>query len=139
MKIEKLSGTDPRLYKLVAPLVMSPAILRQNNNYPFKTSTRHTWFVATESSVVLGFIPVEIKTQSATIDNYYISGDEPELLGGLIDRVIKSFGEKYPVYSVTHARHTSVFEEKGFALVKEWKLYVKMEWKGYDKDGEKCI
>lgn len=49
MKIEKFSGTDPQLYKLVAPLVMSPGILRQNNNYPFKTSIHHIWFVTTET------------------------------------------------------------------------------------------
>ena len=38
MDIEKLHGTDPRLYQLVAPLVMSIPVLRYNNNYPFKTS-----------------------------------------------------------------------------------------------------
>ena len=35
MKIMTLQGTDKLLYELVAPLVMNPAILRQNNNYPF--------------------------------------------------------------------------------------------------------
>ena len=38
MNIERFSGTDERLYRAVAPLVMNPAVLRQNNNYPFKTS-----------------------------------------------------------------------------------------------------
>jgi hypothetical protein len=42
MKIMTLQGTDKLLYELVAPLVMNPAILRQNNNYPFKTS-RFVW------------------------------------------------------------------------------------------------
>ncbi len=36
MKIFKFHGTDKKLYELVAPLVMSPIVLRQNNNYPFK-------------------------------------------------------------------------------------------------------
>lgn len=31
MKIMTLQGTDKLLYELVAPLVMNPAILRQNN------------------------------------------------------------------------------------------------------------
>ena len=35
MIVEKLPGTDARLYALVAPLVMSVPIIRQNNNYPF--------------------------------------------------------------------------------------------------------
>lgn len=45
MKIEILGGTSPRLYKFVAPLVMNAAVLRQNNNYPYKTSSRHEWLV----------------------------------------------------------------------------------------------
>ena len=48
MDIEKLHGTDPRLYQLVAPLVMSIPVLRYNNNYPFKTSVHHKWLVATD-------------------------------------------------------------------------------------------
>ena len=45
MKIEILGGTSPRLYKLVAPLVMNAAILRQNNNYPYTTSSLNEWHV----------------------------------------------------------------------------------------------
>ena len=48
MIVEKLPGTDARLYALVAPLVMSVPIIRQNNNYPFKTSRKHLWFIALE-------------------------------------------------------------------------------------------
>ena len=32
MNILKLQGLDGRLFDLVAPLVMNPAVLRQNNN-----------------------------------------------------------------------------------------------------------
>ena len=60
MTIEKLDGTSPRLYTLVAPLVMRRSVLRQNNNYPFWTSRSHTWFVAWEGETVFGFIHVEI-------------------------------------------------------------------------------
>ena len=59
MTIEKLDGTSPRLYTLVAPLVMRRSVLRQNNNYPFWTSRSHTWFVAWEGENVYGFVPVE--------------------------------------------------------------------------------
>lgn len=46
MEILRINGTDRRLYDVLAPLVMNPAVLRQNNNYPFKTTPRHVWFVA---------------------------------------------------------------------------------------------
>ena len=59
MIVEKLPGTDARLYALVAPLVMSVPIIRQNNNYPFKTSRKHLWFIALERGEVKGFMPVE--------------------------------------------------------------------------------
>lgn len=61
MRIEKFGGTEARLYQLVAPLVMNPAILRQNNNYPFKTSAHYVWFVALEGERILGFVPIEIR------------------------------------------------------------------------------
>lgn len=38
IQIIQLQGTDKRLYELVAPLVMNPDILKQNYNYPFRTS-----------------------------------------------------------------------------------------------------
>ena len=69
MNIEKLHGTSTRLYQLVAPLVMSPPVLRQNNNYPFKTSDHHVWFVALEEEKVRGFMPVEVKDSCVCIDN----------------------------------------------------------------------
>ena len=56
MEIEKLGGTTERLYRLVAPLVMKPCILRENNNYPFKTSMHHIWFIAIEEERVVGFM-----------------------------------------------------------------------------------
>lgn len=71
MEIEKLGGTTERLYRLVAPLVMKPCILRENNNYPFKTSMHHIWFIAIEEERVVGFMPVEIKDKYAVINNYY--------------------------------------------------------------------
>ncbi|MFR4038051.1 MAG: hypothetical protein ACLTZT_09805 [Butyricimonas faecalis] len=77
MDIEKLHGTDPRLYQLVAPLVMSIPVLRYNNNYPFKTSAHHKWLVATDKGVVQGFMPIDMKSTGACIDNYYVSGSTP--------------------------------------------------------------
>ena len=53
MDIEKLHGTDPRLYQLVAPLVMSIPVLRYNNNYPFKTSEDFVWYIAIDNRDVI--------------------------------------------------------------------------------------
>ncbi len=36
MEIFKFHGTDKKLYELVAPLVMSPIVLRHNNYYRSK-------------------------------------------------------------------------------------------------------
>ena len=48
IQIMKLNGTDKQLYKLVAPLVMDPEVLKMNNNYPFKTTDmyeqRQEWY-----------------------------------------------------------------------------------------------
>ena len=89
MRIEKLDGTSPRLYALVAPLVMRRSVLRQNNNYPFWTSRSHTWFVAWEGETVFGFIPVEITDGGvAKINNYYVSGDDPQLLSRFLREIL---------------------------------------------------
>ena len=61
IQIIQLKGTDRRLYELVAPLVMNPDVLKQNYNYPFRTSEDFVWFVAVEKRKVIGFIPVEEK------------------------------------------------------------------------------
>ena len=47
-QIVELKGTEKRLYQLVAPLVMNPVVLKQNYNYPFRTSENFIWFVAVE-------------------------------------------------------------------------------------------
>ncbi len=128
MLIEKLDGTSPRLYMLVAPLVMRRSVLRQNNNSPFWTSRSHVWFVAREGENVLGFVPVEITDRGTKINNYYVSGDNVDVLSGLLNEVIRfSVGDLLPVRAVAHSRHASVFRRYGFSPIKEWKYYVKME------------
>lgn len=130
MIIEKVQGTEPRLYTLVAPLTMSIPIIRQNNNYPFKTSRKHLWFVALAGKEVEGFMPVERRTVGAVIDNYYISGDSHELLTALVDSAIDEFSQECPLYAMVHTRHEEVFSACGFIEVKRWKLYVKMKYVG---------
>lgn len=59
----QLHGTDKQLYKIVAPLVMDPEVLKMNNNYPFKTTDKFIWFIATNGKHVVGFLPVELKME----------------------------------------------------------------------------
>lgn len=127
MTIEKLEGTSTKLYTLVAPLVMRRSVLRQNNNYPFYTSRSHTWLVAVEGDMAIGFMPVEISDKNAKINNYYVSGDNEKLLSLLLQEAVRLFSGQYTLQSVTLARHTAVFASNGFYPVKEWKLYMKME------------
>lgn len=128
MTVEKLEGTSPRLYALVAPLIMRRSVLRQNNNYPFWTSPLHEWFVASEGGVVSGFVPVEMTVGgTAKINNYHVAGDDAELLGRMLDEVLRCCGEGLTVRAVVHTRHAGTFEKAGFKTVMKWKLYVKME------------
>ncbi len=80
VQIIQLKGTDNRrLYELfVAPLVMNPEILKQNYNYPFRTSEDFVWFVAVDKRKVIGFIPVEEKKKECIINNYYIESNNEE-------------------------------------------------------------
>lgn len=133
MIMEKLSGDEPRLYALVAPLVMSIPIIRQNNNYPFKTSRKHVWFVAHDKSGVAGFMPVERRSFGALIDNYYVAGDSPELLTSLIGEAVDEFAREWPLYAMVHMRHADLFTACGFVGVKSWKLYVKMKYEGNEQ------
>ena len=116
MKIMTLQGTDKLLYELVAPLVMNPAILRQNNNYPFKTSRSHVWYIAFHETAVVGFMPVKKGHLYYSIDNYFVSGDDPSVLSELLEEVIK------------HKRHVKVFSQKKFQTCVEWKNYDKMHY-----------
>lgn len=128
MRLEKLNGTDQRLYQFVAPLVMSTAVLRLNNNYPFKTSIHHVWFVALEDEQVVGFIPVEVRNKTAVINNYYAKGDDLQTLVFLLDQLIPCFVDQYKLQAVAHTRHLAVFQENGFFVIRTWKLYMKMEY-----------
>lgn len=133
MIIEKLSGDEPRLYMLVAPLVMSIPVIRQNNNYPFKTSRKHVWFVAHDKGGVQGFMPVERRTSYALIDNYYVAGDSPELLTALVGEAVDEFARECSLYAMVHMRHAELFATCGFVEVRSRKVYVKMKYEGNER------
>ena len=110
----RLNGVDARLYPLVGPLVMSPAILRQNNYCPFKTSNR--------------FIPLKKNEKSYHIDNYYIQGDRTETIDALLHRVIDDLGTDSLLTALVHKRHTEPFRQNHFRTDKQLTLYDKMEY-----------
>ena len=128
MNILKLQGLDGRLFDLVAPLVMNPAVLRQNNNYPFKTTRNHVWYIAMDEQRVLGFMPVKMTLTNNCIDNYYISGDNSSVIEMLLDRIIHDFSSDGSLVPVVHERHVEDFSMKNFIPCVEWKKYFKMRY-----------
>lgn len=122
----QLHGTDKQLYKIVAPLVMDPEVLKLNNNYPFKTTDKFTWFIAASGKHVVGFLPVERRGKEAIINNYYMGKDQEEALSLLLVDAIAAFDTDKTLIAVVQIQHQPVFEKHGFIVEKAWKLYVKM-------------
>ena len=139
IQVIQLKGKDKHLYQLLAPLVMDPDVIRANNNYPFKTSVHHKWLVATEKGVVKGFMPIDIKSTGACIDNYYVSGGNSLLLSALIDFAKKEFAGEQPLFAVSHTRDAETFKTNGFIVSKEWKLYIKMVYPPTYENKKKCV
>lgn len=127
IQIVQLQGTDKRLYELVAPLVMNPDVLRQNHNYPFRTSEAFVWFVAVDEKKVIGFMPVEDKKKEYVINNYYIEGNNEATLKALVEAVIAKTPDDRELTSVTLMEHCRLFKELGFSEGKIWTRYVKMK------------
>lgn len=127
IQIIQLKGTDRRLYELVAPLVMNPDVLKQNYNYPFRTSEDFVWFVAVEKRKVIGFIPVEEKKKECIINNYYVEDNNESTLKLLLEKVISNAAAGKELTSVTFMEHCSLFKELGFSEEKVWTRYVKMK------------
>ena len=127
VQIIQLQGTDKRLYELFAPLVMNPEILKQNYNYPFRTSEDFVWFVAVDKKKVIGFIPVEEKKKEYVINNYYIESNNEDTLKLLLEKVISETNTSKELTSVTFMEHSSLFKDLGFSEEKIWTRYVKMK------------
>lgn len=122
----QVQGTEKKLYQLLAPLVMDPAVLRANNNYPFKTSERFVWFIALDDKNVMGFIPVERKSSGYVINNYYVAQDDGDVLRTLLVVTMEALGKECMLSAVVLQRHLPVFQKCGFIIEKVWKYYVKM-------------
>lgn len=132
IQIIQLKGKDKHLYRLLAPIVMDPKVIRANNNYPFKTSEEYVWFIAIEDKTVMGFIPVEQKNRKkAVINNYYVNAEgsrRTEILSHLLPAVISEFErESWLLNSVTLVQDKEIFEKfKFISMDKKWTRYVKM-------------
>lgn len=132
IQVIQLKGKEKYLYRLMAPLVMDPEVIRANNNYPFRTSDCFIWFIALENQQVLGFVPVEQKNgKKAIINNYYINADGDrriEVLSELLSSIIScSNSEGWMLNSVTLMQDKEIFEKFEFSsLDKRWTRYVKM-------------
>jgi hypothetical protein len=93
MEIKVLQGTEESLYGLIAPLVMNPNVLRQNDNVAFKTTEKHVWIVAMVKQKCVGFLPIQRKKQFGEINNYYIRGRNREIFSRLLTRAERQVEE----------------------------------------------
>lgn len=123
-----MDGMDRKLYELVAPLVMNPSVLRQNNNYPFKTSFKHVWYIAVEDGDVAGFMPLKPSSGGYCIDNYYIKGDDEATIDILLGRIAGDLASSGTLSALVHKRHSAAFGRNGFRIFREWKNYDKMDY-----------
>jgi len=128
MEIILLNGTEKRLYELVAPLVMNPAIIRQNNGYPFKTSKDFIWYIASDNGVIEGFMPLKKTQGGMLIDNYYIRGDNEQTIHCLLEKITDEVGKDSGLKATVFKRHVDIFREHGFRSSIEWKKYDKMTY-----------
>lgn len=128
LQIVQLPGTDERLYKLVAPLVMNPTVLKQNNNFPFRTTERFVWFVAVEGDQVEGFLPVENRRGKSVINNYYVHGCDASLLTALVKEAVCRIVEAGDtvIEVVALVADVPVFKSLHFDVETVWTRYVRM-------------
>lgn len=130
MEIIRLNGTEKQLYDMVAPLVMDPVVIRQNNGYPFKTSKDFVWYIAVGGGGIEGFVPLKRIAEGKLIDNYYVHEDNKETLGQLLEAIISEAGSGANLKATVQKRHVETFRKHGFETVIEWKKYDKMFYTG---------
>lgn len=102
-------------------------MLKQNYNFPFRTSEEYEWFVALDDKHVVGFVPVEHKKHKCVINNYYIEGKNVDTLKLLLEKVLEKLSEESSLTAVSFVEDRDVFGELGFLEDKVWTRYVKME------------
>lgn len=123
----QLQGTEKKLYDLVAPLVMDSEVLKQNNNYPFRTSEKFEWFIALDDEAVVGFLPVEHKKRERVINNYYIKDRNGDILKLLLEKIVEKQDGENSLAAVCLLEDKEAFAKLGFEEDKVWTRYVKMK------------
>jgi hypothetical protein len=130
MKVKILLGTDPELYSTVASLVMDPAVLRQNDNYPFKTTPDYLWIIALDdNNACIGFLPMKQKGTTSEINNYYIRERDPEVMSILLSyaaQTAKKKGQKRLVV-VTQKKDWALMEALLYEVEREFVKYIRFE------------
>lgn len=127
INIIQVGGTDEELYRRVAPLVMDPKVLKQNYNFPFRTSEHFSWLIALEEEAVIGFLPLEHRKSESIINNYYIKEKSRETLKQLLDRAIADLGSERTLTAISFLDDEEQFREAGFQVEKKWTRYVRMK------------
>ncbi|GAB6119388.1 hypothetical protein [Dysgonomonas termitidis] len=121
-RIEKVWGTDKRLYELIAPFVMNPEVIRLNGGYPFKNTEDHLWYISVKGkNMVTGFISIV----NDRLCNDFTWQDK-DLLRILIERALMDVEKGTPVTFVADNSDRPLLEEMGFSVDKEWTKYFKM-------------
>ncbi|MDR1683053.1 MAG: hypothetical protein LBS25_06670 [Candidatus Symbiothrix sp.] len=120
--ILKLKGTDKLLFSLVGPMVMTPAVLAANDNYPFRTTEKHVWYVAVRGKKnVLGFLSVV----NNTIGNDYVNKNL-KLLEALLNQAITDQPKGSTLYFMAGKNELPLLEEMGFLIDKETVNYTRV-------------
>ncbi len=120
MKIEILQGTSKRLYSLVAPLVMNPSVIRQNDGIAFKTSEKHTWIIATSNGKCIGFLPMKVKDGCVEVNNYYATKRNPEIMEYMIKAAVQHLGVDVKLMIITQKSDYEVLTQLGFSMMKKF-------------------
>lgn len=136
-QIIELEGLDEELFRRVGPLVMNPVVLKQNHNFPFRTTENFRWYLALAAEHVIGFVPVERRKRVWTVNNYYIAGRDFSVLSELLLRVTDAAAsEGMPLEAVAFLEDVDVYRELGFEEEKRWTRYVKMVRNKREDHGE---
>jgi hypothetical protein len=121
MQIEKLNGTNKRMYRLIAPFAMNRAIIRQNGGVPMTTSEKHVWYVAITGRKTVGFLSLT----GNTIKNDYYNDTE------VLEQLLRNLMSDYPNLALRYVASTaefSVLEKLGFVIEKRSTNYFYMKY-----------
>ena len=121
--IIKIEGSDKRLYNLVGPLVMNPDILIANENYPFRNTDHHVWYIAMsgKSRRVIGFLSVV----GNHITNDYTSGNI-DLLEALLEQALADQKTKTTIRFIAGVNELPLMEKLGFTVNKTGVKYYRV-------------